>query len=61
MNTKKNKDKKNIEYDIMGSSFLGSLIDMSGDLDSSGQNFAIYLENDKINQLKNSINQNKDK
>ena len=61
MNTKKNKDKKNIEYDIMGSSFLGSLIDMSGDLDSSGQNFAIYLENDKINQLKNIINQNKDK
>ena len=61
MNTKQNKDKKNIEYDIMGSSFLGSLIDMSGDLDSSGQNFAIYLENDKINQLKNSINQNKDK
>ena len=34
---------------------------MSGDLDNSGQNFAIYLENDKINQLKNSINQNKDK
>ena len=61
MNTKQNKDKKNIEYDIMGSRFLGSLIDMSGDLDSSGQNFAIYLENDKINQLKNIINQNKDK
>ena len=61
MNTKQNKDKKNIEYDIMGSSFLGSLIDMSGDMDSSGQNFAIYLESDKINQLKNNKNQNKDK
>ena len=40
----------------MGSSFLGNLLDISGDLDSSGQNFAMYLESDKIDHLKNSTN-----
>ena len=55
-NNEKNYNIKNLEYDIMGSSFLGNLLDISGDLDSSGQNFAMYLESDKINHLKNSTN-----
>ncbi|MBQ8998060.1 MAG: hypothetical protein IJ086_05125 [Clostridium sp.] len=55
-NNQKNYNIKNLEYDIMGSSFLGNLLDISGDLDSSGQNFAMYLESDKIDHLKNSTN-----
>lgn len=55
-NNEKNYNIKNLEYDIMGSSFLGNLLDISGDLDSSGQNFAMYLESDKIDHLKNSTN-----
>lgn len=61
-NNQKNYNIKNLEYDIIGSSFLGNLLDISGDLDSSGQNFAMYLESDKIDQLKNSTNKkNQDK
>jgi len=55
-NNQKNYNIKNLEYDIMGSSFLGNLLDISGDLDSSGQNFAMYLESDKIDHLKNKTN-----
>lgn len=55
-NNEKNYNIKNLEYDIIGSSFLGNLLDISGDLDSSGQNFAMYLESDKIDHLKNSTN-----
>ena len=55
-NNEKNYNIKNLEYDIMGSSFLGNLLDISGDLDSSGQNFAMYLESDKIDHLKNKTN-----
>lgn len=55
-NNQKNYNIKNLEYDIIGSSFLGNLLDISGDLDSSGQNFAMYLESDKIDHLKNSTN-----
>jgi len=55
-NNEKNYNIKNLEYDIMGSSFLGNLLDISGDSDSSGQNFAMYLESDKIDHLKNSTN-----
>ena len=61
-NNEKNYNIKNLEYDIIGSSFLGNLLDISGDLDSSGQNFAMYLESDKIDHLKNSTNKkNQDK
>lgn len=61
-NNQKNYNIKNLEYDIIGSSFLGNLLDISGDLDSSGQNFAMYLESDKIDKLKNSTNKkNQDK
>ena len=56
--SKKNKENNNIEqleYEIMGTAFLGSLLDMSGDLDNSGQNFALYLESEQIKELNNEL------
>ncbi|MGL5347025.1 MAG: hypothetical protein ACRDA3_06715 [Peptostreptococcaceae bacterium] len=58
MKNKKNKEKKNIEnleYEILGNAFLGSLMDMSGDLDNTGQNFAMYMEADQIRELNRAL------
>lgn len=54
-NNKNNDDIEKLEYDIIGSVFLGSLLDMSGDLDNSGQNFAMYLQADQINELNKDL------
>lgn len=54
-NNKDNNDIEKLEYDIIGSAFLGSLLDMSGDLDNSGQNFAIYLDAEQIKELREGL------
>ncbi|MGL5312681.1 MAG: hypothetical protein ACRC92_05505 [Peptostreptococcaceae bacterium] len=54
-NKKDNNDIEKLEYDIIGSAFLGSLLDMSGDLDNSGQNFAMYLETEQIKELNDEL------
>lgn len=58
MNNKKNKNKdhiENLEYEILGNAFLGALMDMSGDLDNTGQNFAMYMESDQIKELNREL------
>ena len=43
-------NKKNLEYNIIGDAFLGSLFNMSGDLDNSSQNLMMSIESDKIQE-----------
>ncbi len=50
----KDKDNKKIEkitYNLLGNSFIGNLLDMSGDIDNSSQNLITYLESDEIKKL----------
>lgn len=52
-----NKDNKidDLDYNILGNIFIGNLLDMSGDVDNSGQNIAMYLESEKIKKAKKQV------
>lgn len=50
---KKDKE-KNLEYNMLGDTFLGELSNFTGEVDSSLQNLVISMESDKIQKsLKN--------
>lgn len=44
-----------LDYNILGNIFIGNLLDMSGDVDHSGQNIAMYLESEKIKKAKKQV------
>lgn len=54
MKNKKHKnynDTKDLEYEMLGNLFIGSLLDMSGDLDNTAINLLTYLEVEEIRKL----------
>lgn len=62
MKNKNQKENENIEkieenkYDLIGNIFLGSMLDISPDLDNPGQNLAMYME---VEQLKDLLKKDK--
>ncbi|MCR8744078.1 hypothetical protein [Romboutsia lituseburensis] len=52
MKNKNDNDIEDIEYEMLGNMFIGSLFDMTGELDNTAQNWITYLEVEEIRKLK---------